>query len=198
MSRGIDTACVLTAHTAAAIAAEGCKFVGRYLCRPGNDKLLKRNEAQIITDAGLSIVSVWEQGYPIRASYFTSKRGALDAEQAIAAAQAAGQPQHSPVYFAVDYDAVPCDMFRYFKAVELGMAGSGYSIGVYGSGAVCLNLREHGLVDYTWLAQSRGWAGYATLPTPNIRQSSEFTLAGLDVDGDITNGHGGGWRIIDG
>ena len=49
--------------------------------------------------------------------------------------------------------------FREAKAT-LAASGSGYKIGVYGSGATCAHLQKKGLVDYCWLAMSTGWPGF--------------------------------------
>jgi Domain of unknown function (DUF1906) len=51
---------------------------------------------------------------------------------------------------------------HYFRQAKttLAASGTGYKIGVYGSGATCAHLQKRGLVDYCWLAMSTGWPGF--------------------------------------
>ena len=66
---------------------------------------------------------------------------------------------HKPVDAITDTDIHPA-IIRYFELVNAAMKGQGYSIGAYGSGAVCELLLGRKLVDYCWLAQSTGWPGF--------------------------------------
>ena len=49
---------------------------------------------------------------------------------------------------------------HYFREAKATLAGTGYKIGAYGSGATCAHLQKKGLADYCWLAMSTGWPGF--------------------------------------
>lgn len=190
------------ARHAVAIKEDGYTAVGLYYFKSSGFKtLLTQMVAQTVSEAGLSLLSIYENGSPIKASYFSSTRGKTDANVAGKCAIAAGQPGDTPIYFAVDYDALAKDLPRitdYFTQVGqvLSDLTPQYSIGVYSSGFVCQHLLDSGLVRYTWLSQSTGFLGYDDWkPHADIVQGPSTTLFGLDVDLDGTNGHAGGWRL---
>src|SRR5262249_4044863 len=104
----------------------------------------------------LAIVSIFERT-PYDVSYFTTAQAQSDAIDAIAAAQQAGQPAGSAIYFTVDYNsAVPdLDAIRsYFQVVRCWLRlGSGYKLGIYAQGKVLTVLQNDIGVkpDFTWL-----------------------------------------------
>jgi len=102
------------------------------------EKRLTRTEAEALCAAGLQLGAVYEDGRT-DVSYFTEARGRQDMASAIRFATDLGQPPGSAIYFTVDYDAPSVDtsgpVLAYFKAI--GDSPSPYTIGVYGSGAVC-------------------------------------------------------------
>ena len=179
---------------------DGFVWVGRYV-NPDKAQPLTNSEAHTLSQDGLYIVSLWEQGSPCEASYFTTSAGADDGNGAVSAAQSIGQPTGTPIYFAVDYDASQSDLTAissYFAALYPIVRQAGYYVGVYGSGLVCQTLSPQGAgyASYTWLSQSQGFANYQTwLPSANIVQGPETTVDSLDVDLDYSGGHGGGWQI---
>jgi uncharacterized protein (TIGR02594 family) len=122
-------------------------------------------EAAALAAAGLSLAVVYEDngGSGGRIEDFTSARGQADAARAAQYAAAIVQPKGSVIYFAVDWDFVkPSELAAiraYFAAVKAEIAGR-WRIGAYGSGLVTVMLREAGLAEYLWLAQSTGWTGY--------------------------------------
>lgn len=192
------------AARAGEIAAAGYGAVGLYYFRrSGFKQLLTREVARAVTDAGLSLFSVYENGAPTSAGYFTVDRGNADAHAAEIRAADAGQPGDSAIYFAVDYDAAPGDLpaiAAYFREVGrvLRVLESLYRVSVYGSGLVCAHLLGAGLVTHTWLSQSTGFRGYAAFaPRANIVQGKVAHLFGLDVDMDTVRESAGAWRLAE-
>jgi hypothetical protein len=202
MAKGID-ASVDCSGAAACLAENGYTFVGRYLGRHAAD--LTAAEVKALTDAGLFIVSLIENGSPTSVDFFTTQQGQSDATFAFARAHALGQPIDAPLYFAVDFDASLDDVqgaiSQYFSAVSAelqSLAGAGqpmYPVGVYGSGQTCQWLLNNHQVLFAWLAESTGWAGFDTFVDWNIKQfASNGPVCGLSVDGNTSRGLGGGWR----
>jgi hypothetical protein len=177
MSRGISTNKRVT-NQAACLQSRNITFVCRYYSTTTtqSEKRLTAPEASAIVGAGMSIVTVYEDG-PTSPGYFSHSRGVQDAVHAHGAAVAIGQPAGSAIYFAVDYDATTTTtegaITEYFQGVKDGLAqaGGGYDIGVYGSGRVCARIKENReLAKYSWLAESHGWAGHDQYLNPDIRQ----------------------------
>lgn len=202
MSKGIDTTENCTNHTAA-IKAAGYTFVGRYYSQqfatPHSWKDLSLREASALSDAGLYIVSVYEDN-PTSAAYFSAERGTADAQRAVVQAKACGQPRGTPIYFSVDYDAARADtdaLRRYFSMASVGTYASGYAIGVYGSGFVCDIIEGYLQHDgcYIWLAGATGWQGYkAMVNLASVVQGHTVTVAGMECDTNVAN-NGGGWKV---
>jgi len=169
----------------------GFEFVGRYYNTNNPSKNLTLAEAQALAAAGLTVVAIWENGFPTTAGYFSDAKGVSDATAALKmASQVIGQPEGSGIYFAVDYDATAADVSgritQYFQGVKsvLNAAEQQYEIGVYGSGATCQSLLDAGLVTLAWLSQSTGFRGTKTFKAFNIKQGPETTICGMDADED--------------
>jgi hypothetical protein len=198
MAKGFDTPGDPTS-IAAKLVSEGYTFVAMYYFKSSAfKKLLTKERAAALSNAGLYIVSVFENGYPTRATYFTAEKGLYDATWAVQRAQEATQPQGSPIYFTVDYQGTVKLAKEYFRKLSAKVRSNGYKVGVYGSGEICKALKEADLVDYTWLSQSTGFPGYTEWkPKANIVQGKQGQLHGLDVDVDTSNPilGGGGWKI---
>lgn len=84
-------------------------------------------------------------------------------------------------------------MADYFAGV-ISTLGSGYRLGVYGSGMCCGFLLDHGQADCSWLSQSTGVAGskaFAQARRYDLIQALPKTIAVdggvLDIDPDSTN-----------
>jgi hypothetical protein len=128
---------------------------------------LSRAEAGVLSAAGFKIVAVWEF-HSHKPEYFSYASGYADAISAYRQARSVGQPAGSAIYFAVDYNAQPPDIYgsidRYFRGIAAGLAAVGgsaqYRVGVYGSGAVCAYLKHFRLAEYAWLSNSTAWSGY--------------------------------------
>lgn len=178
---GLDTATDLT-RAAPALKAAGDEFVGRYGCTHTEiaGKMLTLPEACAVSNAGMKIVSIWENGSPTTLEYFSESKGWADAHDAAAFFAALGQPKGTPIYFTVDGDLPwetggPLDLY---VAGLLDVIDSGYQLGLYGSGALCAAVSENaGVPVMTWLAQSTGWSGYdAFKPKATIVQGPQKIL----------------------
>lgn len=113
-------------------------------------------------------------------------------------------PGGAPIYFAVDYDTSDTDVkgvsYDYFRGVNSAIINDGmnYWGGVYGSGAVCDYIVNHGenqqliFITYAWLAQSTGWRGYNSFTNWNLKQGGAITVAGLSCDSNTSSSAGGG------
>src|SRR5437773_11279654 len=165
MSRGISTNRRVT-NRVTCLRQNGIDFICRYYSHAtkSTEKRITSPEAAAIVQAGMKIVTVYEDG-PTNPGYFSRARGQADATRAHAAAQEIQQPAGSAIYFAVDFDASIADtngrITEYFQGVKDGLTQAGspdYEIGVYGSGRVCSRIKEdRNLAKYSWLAESTGW-----------------------------------------
>jgi hypothetical protein len=198
---GVDASEDCTSY-AAQIAAAGYGFVGRYYSQNAS-KALHADEAQSLCEAGLQLVTVYEDG-PTSDSYFTTARAQADAQRAWTQAQAVGQPAGTAIYFAVDYDA-PNAAIRgaigsYFGAVATVLARQPrtYLVGIYGSGRSCDWMLTQGLAQRTWLAGATGWAGHRAFSRSNrwnIRQGGTAKIGALTVDTNESNGDFGAFTV---
>ncbi|NBD23169.1 DUF1906 domain-containing protein [Paenibacillus glycinis] len=204
MGKGLDT--TVNCHSlAAAIKEAGYDFVCRYYNRNNLGKNLTATEAAALSNAGLHIVAVWENGYPTSRAYFSYEAGKKDGADACRCARSVGQPAKTPIYFAVDYDASAEDLAGDVGAYMRGIvdafqgakaAGGEYAIGIYGSGRTCRHmLNANPSVSYAWLAESRGWSGHDAFGDWNIKQLSGATVAGIPVDTNVSTGDCGGFQV---
>lgn len=186
------------------LASNGYSFVGRYYNTINTSKNLTLSEAQTLSNAGIVIIPVWENGYPTSSSYFSYNKGVSDATAALNYAKnTIGQPHYTNIYFAVDYDASIADITgcinQYFKGITTIFSNEGhYRPGVYGSGAVCKYIRNNfSTVNHSWLAKSTGWSGYnAYASSCDVKQGEGITFHGLSCDTDYaTNIYGGGFTL---
>ncbi|MHB1802803.1 MAG: glycoside hydrolase domain-containing protein [Actinomycetes bacterium] len=176
-----------------ALHEAGVVAVGRYLA-PGLPKCLTAHEAQAISAADLDIFTCFET----TASRALGGAGAGQQDGLIAAAlaQQAGQPNGTPIYATVDFDASPIQMstvMAYLTA--FGLACAPYLGGVYGSFMVLESAKQAGAVRFFW--QSLAWSSGALPTTGTHLYQSEIdqTLAGVPVDLDqIISSLYGGWR----
>lgn len=170
--KAIDVASDTTGH-GAAIKAAGIGAVGLYLRSDRTSRAMIRD----LVIYGVRLFSVFEKGQPTDQRYFTLAMARSDSQLAVNMAGFMGQPEGSQIFFAVDYDANPADVMRYFREVQGVVKAAGYLCSVYGSGRVCAALLAKGYVHSGWLAQSKGWAGYkGFLPRASIVQGGETKL----------------------
>lgn len=199
--KGVDIAVPCSAALCETVAADDNRFIARYLS-VYNWKLLTSTEAARIHAAGMSVVCFYEDsGSPSEQSY---SNGYAQAENAMEKAQAAGQTANSAIYFAIDYDATESQIqdavVPYFQGIKQCFEdnNSPYSIGVYGSGAVCQKIKQDsGLAEYSYLSKSYGWRGYDDYKN-NLRydvlQGAYVTYDGTQFDkGESSSESYGQW-----
>jgi putative cell wall-binding protein len=162
---GFDMASAYSAQVYQQFKNAGYSFVLRYYCDYDPIATWKNNltlqEAKDISQAGLSIVPVYQDG-GYGANYFTSDNGSRDCQKAIDYAKAAGQPAGTAIYFPVDFEALSTSDFNaidaYFNGIKQTMIANSnyYKIGVYGSYSVIDHVRSQlGTDTYTW--QTSSW-----------------------------------------
>jgi hypothetical protein len=122
-------------------------FVMRYLT--GSGKAVSRVEIDALHAQGLGVGFVFESTAGRSAAGRAA--GTADARAALSAANALGVPAAVPLFFAVDFDAVPTQVARYFAGVSSVL---GARAGVYGS----YTITTAGLAPWRWqtMAWSRG------------------------------------------
>jgi hypothetical protein len=196
MEHAID-ASVNVSKALTCLKGSGVETIIRYYNRNMTAKVIRSAEFNTILAAGLSLCIVHQRGGRDPKEY-GAQNGALDAKHCRTYGASLGQPATSAIYFSVDFDILKADLDRmvvpYFKAVRAEMANGAalpkYRIGVYGSGLTCKTLLDQGLVDFTWLSQSRKFQG-----TPEFRASNRWnllqllddTVCGINLDPDIVN-----------
>ncbi|MFH5184546.1 DUF1906 domain-containing protein [Paenibacillus sp. TAB 01] len=194
MAKGFDCATPLTASTAKAFFQDGYVFVARYLV-PNGWKMLSRSEAELISKAGLQIVSVFETTADRALGGRTA--GLSDGKTALQTARSIGQPEGSTIYFAVDFDATAAQMstvIQYIRAAS--EATPGYSTGVYGSNAVVEAVSKSGACSRFW--QTYAWSQGKQSSAANIYQyQNDITLHGIGVDLNRSFGNEGWWNTVD-
>lgn len=183
MTRGIDCARPLDGKTALAIKRAGYDFAGRYLVPAVGTlawKALTKTEAEVITGAGLRLLTVWET---------TADRvkggaaaGTSDGKRALQCAVDIGMPTSGIIYFAVDYDATAADMPIVEAYLRAARAQTGdYEIGVYGSYKVIEYMAARDVCKAYW--QCVGWSGGKISANHNVYQAKwGQTVAGVSVD----------------
>ena len=169
-----------TTDKARQLKAGGVQSVIRYFNRANSRKLPEKRiepaEAQALADAGLSLVTVFQQrgGADKHIEDLDRESGISDAKRALELADRINQPHGSAIYFAVDYDywtSSELDKIKYyFSAVTDALQGK-YRVGVYGSGALGHTMRRADLADLIWLAAARGWSG-----TRDMLETDEWAL----------------------
>ncbi|TBL75047.1 DUF1906 domain-containing protein [Paenibacillus thalictri] len=192
MSKGFDCATPLTAALARKFKADGYAFVCRYLAPPGSGKRLTAAEAQVCTDAGLYLVSVFER--TADRALGGAANGAEDGAMALQYAQEVGQPKGSVIYAAVDFDATASNynaIEAYLRAFDQQIKG--YECAVYGEYEVCKAMLDRGVVKKVW--QTYAWSQGARLTGANLYQyQNDIVVNGIGVDLDESNGDAGGWQ----
>ena len=198
---GIDLA-MDTSNVVNELRGSRIDFVARYY-RDSTSSLpaLSPEEARKLASLGLKIVAVWEQNSPDPENLSYSS-GYGDALSAYKQAKAIGQPVGSAIYFAIDYNAHELDPAKeYFRGIAAGLtAASGgrseYKVGVYGSGAVCNEIKRAGLARYSWLTRATSWDGSLDYNDWNIKQGEALPFS-FDNDSDEARGDYGGFQLRD-
>jgi hypothetical protein len=172
---------------------DGVKAVIRYLTRgnPNGEKHVKPAEARAIKAAGMKLGLVYETWGDLAHAGrggISAEDGAKDGPYARQMLPTLGAPAGACVYFAIDTDvpraALKENVLPYFKEVHAAFSDGEYKVGIYGPGWLCQAVHDAGYVDYTWLANAKGWKGYNVWkPNANLVQRLPTHIAGgLDVD----------------
>lgn len=195
MGKGIDCATPLTAETAAAFKEDGYTFVGRYAVPEGSWKALTAEEVQVISDAGLYIVSVFET--TADRALGGAEAGSHDGQVAVQTVAGLGQAKGSTIYFAVDFDAQGWqfgDVEAYLLAAKEIVVQAGYEMGVYGSYSVVETMAGRGVASYFW--QTLAWSHRQVSSKAQLYQYEIDTIEdGIGVDHNTSNGSAGGWKL---
>lgn len=166
---------------------------------PSKDLML--SEAQAIIAAGYRIGTQFEAGGDAL-TWFTAAQGIADARLALAQAANCRQPVGSAIYFCFDLDMTQSQIgshaVPYATSVSTALLRAGYRRGAYGSGLLGYNLFQAKLIDFFWLAQAKGWAGYAEYKhLAALIQGPEANYGlGAEVDTDKAVADWGGWNTF--
>ena len=181
-------------------------FVARYYRDPASRwPTLTASEVQRLSALGVKLVTVWEW-HSRDPAYFSYATGYNDAINVDRQAKTVGQTGGSAIYFAVDFnarDAALQQVDQYFRGVAAGLVAAGggrpeYKIGVYGSGAVCAEVKAAGLAQYSWLSGSTAWDGTLGYTGWNIRQAAQgarFGALSFNHDANEARDDYGGFRL---
>lgn len=158
MSFGVDYA--FNPHPSiSALKAAGVKFVCRYISQEtandANGKNLTPGEARALSDAGIDIVLVVEEGANRMLGGKAS--GVSDAAHADAVVKALGMAG-MPIYFACDFDATPGQQGAINDYLDgaASVIGRG-RVGIYGGYWPCMRAAQSRRVTYVW--QTYAWSG---------------------------------------
>jgi hypothetical protein len=185
------------------LQGSGLEFVARYYREPVSRwPALSASEAQGLSSQGLKIVAVWES-HSRDVQHFSYFSGYNDAMMAYLQARAVGQPPGSAIYFAVDFNPRSwafLSIEEYFRGVNAGLAAASgghanYTVGVYGSGAVCDAMKQERLAQYAWLSNSIAWEGSIGYEDWNIRQGGRSPGLTFNNDSDDARGEYGGFQV---
>lgn len=159
------------------------------------EKAMELKEAQALAASGIQIGVVFQQRQNQIADFSESKGVDAGRRAYRYAHDNIGQPAGSAIYFSVDFDAssneIENNVAPYFEGVrrafkEESAGNPDYRIGAYGSGSVCTTLTKKGLIEFIWLAMSRGFRGTKEALTAGqfhlAQRAPAKTLCGLDVD----------------
>lgn len=164
------------------LAQRGYRFACRYVSYSSSGKNLTYPEAIKLTDAGLSIVTNWE-------NMTTDALGGYDAgrkhaRDALAYALNRGHPVGRPIYFSVDFQ-VQSEQWPAVESYWHGLAdeiGAG-RVGVYGGYATIARAVASDHVRWYW--QTYAWSGGRWHPSAHIRQVlNNQIIDGVQVDFD--------------
>lgn len=168
----------------------------RYYDQPNETlqgKTLLPAETTLLARNGFDIITVFQHNNNV-ISTFTPARGTSDSNRSLVLAAENGQPKGSAIYFGVDGSwSAASDLAAiktYFSQAAPIIRAAGFKIGTYGSGLVCTQLKNAGLVDYCWLANAQSWPNYQdSLSTDNwvLLQKLPQDCGGKNVDFDVMN-----------
>jgi hypothetical protein len=189
-----------THPTIAQLKAQGIKSVGRYFGQGSPPKNLTKTEAELLSENGISIFSIFE----FEANQVLGGLAQAEKDVALARVQkvAVGMPANRPFYFAADFDIRDFAPSSTDPKAKLGPAGAyfqyvhdqmGTNAGAYGGFWLIKRLFDAKLI--TWGFQTIAWSGGHWDPRAQIRQTGagDFgTAADVDVPERTDYGQ---WRV---
>src|SRR5437868_76203 len=187
--------------SAACLKQQGYTTIIRYYCRPELTwKRMGQKEAIAIARAGVALAAVYQNRQNQPGDFSESKGEASGKEAYDYAENVIFQPADSAIYFSADFDpgeaVVRDNIVPFFKGIQTAFKAAAddgepiYQVGVYGSGRTCRILIEEGLVTYTWITQSTGFAEYKKFLNSgkwNVKQLMPTTVCGVEGDPDEVN-----------
>ena len=193
--KACDCMTPLTTAKAKTLVADGRKYVGRYIVG-GANKCLTLAEEQVIYDAGLKIIPIYQKSHNA-VSCFTIAKAEEEAKDAYTRLVNLKFPNGTVFYVSVDFDASDANItnaivpyFKKFKSVFAGVNKRNYKIGVYGPRYVCSVLEKNQLTSSSFVCDmSSGFSG-------NIGRKLPSNWA-LDQISTVTVGTGAGQIQID-
>ncbi|WP_027624617.1 DUF1906 domain-containing protein [Clostridium lundense] len=167
--KGVDVAIPLTYTQCEALKNARYKFVCRYYSNYSKPlhrwKMLSKDEAKLISNSGLDIVSVYEtEGFYFKT--YSQKTGEEDCINAIKCAKMIGQPINTTIYFAVEPEVDNAvrmnNIYEYFLGISEEMKkfkemynSFGWHIGVYGCHDVVKNIYNKYEILDCWQTSAR-------------------------------------------
>lgn len=204
----------VTKARAKLLTDNGYQIIGRYLTNTEvtdyNDKKIQPGELKIITDAGLRVFPIFQEGGD-DADSFSYVRGYAAGQKAHAAGRGYGMKAGMTIYFAVDFDATEKEVkgavASHFQGVKDGLAsvGSAYNVGIYGSRRTCQIIIEKKLASLCFIAdESNLWGGNFAQPFPPewaFEQIDAYTIGSgddlMNLDKIIATGRDDGAKEFD-
>lgn len=186
-----ETSHQIDASEAAALSSAGYKYIGRYLTGTAGtgssevDKNLTTSEISILTNAGLKIFPIYQDGASDDEDYFTQTKGSSDGRKAGLAAMQLGFPDDTIIYFAVDVDIQDGDIAGtvepYFTGVASGISSFGFQVGIYATRNVANTIIVDGLAEKAFVSDmSTGFSGNLGFPMPSEWAFDQFNEVAFD------------------
>ena len=182
-----DCSTILNTQQAKDLKAANYTVVGRYLTGTVGGKTSKAltvAEIKRITNAGLKIFPIYQDGGYYLNYFKNPNRGYSDATIAIKAAKRLGFPFEATIYFAVDFDCLPQDtdnyIMDYFTQINTVFSdpllnSNCYKVGIYGPRQVCSKMYETQRASSSFVSDmSRGFTGNCGYPIPQNWSFDQF------------------------
>ena len=166
----------------AALKKAGAHFVCRYLSHNTDSKNLTKAEAELLSDAGLWLVVVWET--TANRALSGKAGGVADAKTARSQAAACGMPADRPIYFAVDWDASAGQQATINAYLDGAASVLGRDrVGLYAGYGPIKRAFDAKKITYGW--QTYAWSGGHWDSRAQLQQySNGHRLNGVGVDYD--------------
>lgn len=178
MTKGIDCASHITTATAKKLKAAGYDFACRYFGYGW--KITDKAECQIISDAGLRVLCVWE--HDVGDYKGGAVRGAKYGEEARKQAISCGMPYDAIIYAAIDTEVTDYSLCAaYLMAFAAAIAP--YRLGVYGGYGTIDEMAKRGIGAAYW--QTIAWSYGKISQNMNVYQyNTSHAECGIYVDND--------------